>query len=107
MKQVGERHLHPMLVMGCSRAEAAKAGTRLLREGWADAPAVMVPQRRGDLDASELALLGQGGLCVHAGGYRDSSWKKPEASSRHSLAVRIGQPQAALVAWPGLGEGKG
>lgn len=38
-KQVGERHLHPMLVMGCSRAEAAKAGTRLLREGWADPPA--------------------------------------------------------------------
>lgn len=107
MKQVGERHLHPTLVTGWSREEAAKAGTCLLREGWADPPAVMAPQRRGDLDASELALLSQGGLRVCAGGSRNSSWRKPEASSRHSLAVRIRQPQSALVAWPGRGEGKG
>lgn len=44
------------------------------------------------------------------------SWRKPEASSRHTFAVRMGQDPpvsaarrggAALVVWSGAGEGKG
>lgn len=46
-------------VSSLEQGRRSQAGTCLVREGWADPPAIMVPQSRGDLDGSEPAPLCQ------------------------------------------------